>query len=342
MSVLYTIALYIALCCAILSTTGCTTDDALPPLGIEGYAITGGRLTHHSEPTQLKGVNALHTFGADTDELMASRGVEIVREFVGNLREQPLEGFAIQDSYGDWLHPIDALVAQHRAAGRVIMLCPFGWVDSSGQQRLLTGLHPSEQAFYPEYRERLRAMAAHFAGADDVWIEVWNEPYRWNDSNGYTHGEWYDDMHTLVGDLRAIPGFDNIIVVPGNSQGQSEAALLARGADLQAAYDGLLFDLHAYEQWLLDQSEAQVRVRMQNLRDAGLPVIFGEVGVINASGLMPVAPFLAAAQAERASVIAWLWKRDGTDQNALLDTNGNPNDASNLAWGSTYLDFLTH
>jgi hypothetical protein len=76
---------------------------------------------------------------------------------------------------------------------------------------------------------------------------------------------WLTSMEDMVDNLHNSC-FDNIILVPRNKQGQSEAALLAKGLELIKSCPNLLFDLHAYEKWLVDQSEANIWQRIQRLQ----------------------------------------------------------------------------
>lgn len=304
------------------------------------YATAHGQLTYQQAPVWFRGVNAMHTFGLGDQSLLDEWEVAVVREFIGNLREQPIIGAAIQGTDGAWLHPLEDIVAANRAHHRITVLCPFGWVNAQGKQTLLTGLNPSAQGFYDDYKLRMRQIAAHFAGEPDVWLEVWNEPYHWNNEHGYTHDLWLIDMVDMLTNLRSVGGFDNMVLIPGNEQGQSEAAILAKGAMLLEGQYNVLFDLHAYEKWLNDAEVNATVARIAQLQDKGFPLIFGEVGVINASGLMPVMPFLEAATLTRTSTCAWLWNRNSADQNALLTEDGLPNDQDNLSWGSTYKAFM--
>ena len=57
-----------------------------------------------------------------------------------------------------------------------------------------------------------------------------------------------------------------------------------------------------------------------------LPVFFGEVASVNAGVLMNPEPFLNIIHNNQMSYAAWLWKFDETDQDALLRTEGLPND----------------
>ena len=323
----------------------CSSDDGqtivdLPDLPTSPYGTLDGKIVREGVPVQLNGVNTLQTFGLGNTDLMNSWNIEIVREFIGNLREQPIEGTPMQGSDGVWLHPLTTIVEQHQASGRVTILCPFGWVDENGNQQLLTGLNPAEQIFYDAYKERMKAMAQAFKGQNDVWIEVWNEPYHWNNERGYSHNLWLSNMQDMVDNLREIDGFENIIVVPGNEQGQSEAAILAEGANLLTGRHNVVFDLHAYEKWLLNHTANDIVSRIETIQDQNLPILFGEVGVVNVSGLMEVSSFLDAMNETQTSTMAWLWNQNTEDQNSLLTDDGAPNDTNNLNWGSMYQQFL--
>jgi len=205
---------------------------------------------------------------------------------------------------------------------------------------LFTGLNPLEQHFYLAYKTKMQAIAQHFRDQPDVWIEVWNEPFHWNNQNNYSHELWLESMQDMVDNLREN-GFDNIILVPGNEQGQYETALLAKGQDLMENRPNLIFDLHAYEKWLVGQSEAAIWERIQQLKSQNLPILFGEIGVYNVSDLMTVLPFLNAANSAQVSVMAWLWNQNSEDRNALLTDDGEPNaNEGNKKWGEIYRTFL--
>ena len=259
----------------------------------------------------------MHTFGLNDPQVMDEWNIEIIREFIGNLREQPIYGSPVLGSNQVWYHSLQSLVEQNRLHGKITILCPFGWVDEEGQQILLTGLNPSEQSFFEAYKIKLVAMAEFFSDQSDVWIEVWNEPYHWNNENGYNHQMWYDDMNNLVHALRINANFSNIILVPGNEQGQSEKAMQIHGSTLLEKWGNLVFDLHAYEKWLINQSESDVLDRIDNISNAGLPILFGEIGVTNSSGLMNPDPFIRAIKQRNISVLGWLWVQNSTYPNAL-------------------------
>ena len=337
---------------AFLGGTACTQEEPLPkqtdleippvPKGpIRPFHVEGGSLHYQGLPITYKGVNAMQTFGLVDPGLMNDWKVGIVREFIGNLREQPIQGAALQASDGKWYHSLQKIVDQNRAHNRITILCPFGWVDEAGKQTLFTGLNPSAQSFYPAYRSKMQAIAEQFKNQPDVWLEVWNEPYSWNNQQGYTHALWLKDMSDMVDNLRRVEGFQNIILVPGNEQGQSEAAVMAKGAELLTGRYNLLFDLHAYEKWLQNTSEAQLVSRLQALKKANFAVVIGEVGVYNAGNDLDPSTFLRAARQTDVSVMGWLWNQDSSYKNALLTNEGLPNaTAANAYWGTRFQDFL--
>ena len=321
---------------------GCNGTDDVPQEVVPlGYRINDNRFEKDGIAIHLKGVNAFNSFGVETGELMADWQVSIVREFIGNLNEQPISGAPILDRKGQFLHSLEAIVQEHRQNNRVTIICPFGWVDENGEQTLLTGLNPSETSFYEDYKVKMREIATYFKGQDDVWFEVWNEPYHFNGENGYTDDLWLNDHIDMVNNLRAIDGFDNIILVQGNEQGQGETVLFSKGGDLLNRFDNIAFDLHAYGKWHDGATVESMAQRLNAMLQAGLPIIFGEVGVITENaGLSDPTIFLNAVQQLEISTLAWAWQRDETIQNALLTTTNMPNDNNNGDWGSNFRVFL--
>jgi mannan endo-1,4-beta-mannosidase len=320
------------------------TDLEIPPVPkgpIRPFHVEAGSLHYQDLPITYKGVNAMQTFGLVDPGLMNDWKVGIVREFIGNLREQPIQGAALQASDGKWYHSLQKIVDQNRAHNRITIFCPFGWVDEAGKQTLFTGLNPSAQPFYAAYRSKMQAIAEQFKNQPDVWLEVWNEPYSWSNQQGYTHALWLKDMADMVDNLRWVQGFQNIILVPGNEQGQSEAAVMAKGAELLTGRYNLLFDLHAYEKWLQNTSEAQLVTRLQALKKANFAVVIGEVGVFNAGNNLDPSAFLAAVKQTDVSVMGWLWNQDSSYKNALLTNDGLPNaTAANAYWGLKFQNYL--
>lgn len=343
--IIFTIFIYIIF----ISISACIEkntdpDTTLPPIPtqIKGpFIIERANILKNGKPISYKGVNAMQTFGLENPDLMEEWKIEISREFIGNLREQPIVGSPILASNNKWYHPLQSVVDQNRSKKIITILCPFGWVDTNGQQILFTGLNPSSQPFYDAYKLKMKQIAEHFKDQTDVWIQVWNEPYNWDNNNGYSHELWLKDMEEMVDNLRWVNGFHNIIVVPGNEQGQSEDAILNKGVNLMDNRFNVLFDLHAYEKWLVNTDENQLIARISNLKDRSFPFIIGEVGVQNVGDVMEVSHFLSAVSTVDISVMAWLWNRNTQYNNALMNEDGQPNSTSaNNFWGETYKEFL--
>ena len=129
-----------------------------------------------------------------------------------------------------------------------------------------------------------------FKNQPDVWIEVWNEPYRYDRADGYTDNIWLSDMNDLVSVARNA-GNTNMLLVPCAEQGQDESVLINKGATFLSGKKNILFDVHAYEKWLLP-GNADIGTRLGNLKKNNIPVIFGEVAPMNAGVLMDPKPFL--------------------------------------------------
>ncbi|WP_052732680.1 RICIN domain-containing protein [Hymenobacter terrenus] len=310
------------------------------------YRVAGNRILKNDVPTVWRGANALHVFGGDqaSREQMSTWNIDIVREFIGTLRQQPVAGTHPVAVYVNgapspsYLRPLELLAQTNRAHGKITIFCPFGWNPTPAET--FVGLTPSQTPFWNEYKAKMREIATFFRDQPDVWLEVWNEPYWWDRSHGYSDELWRADMQQMVDNIRST-GNQNIVLVPGAESGQDDQVLLAQGAALlQSQHNkNVVFDLHAYENWL-HESQATVESRIRAVQQRGLAVLFGEVGPHNASTLMNPVPFLQAVRTTRTSTCAWLWKADENDTDALLRSDGTtPNDQQNNTWGSTFRAF---
>jgi len=304
------------------------------PPALSVLAITGPTITKNGVPVTFAGANALHVYGGSSDAMPGWR-VGIVREFIRNLKDQPITGAVTYSTTSKaYFHSLRTIVTENRRNGLVTVLCPFGWDTLE-----VLGLNPSQQPFYGEFKARMRAIAAEFRDEPDVWLEVWNEPYWWQGGRGYSDALWLSDMQDMVDNIRAA-GNRNIVLVPGSQTGQSEDVILSQGAALLTGRSNILFDIHAYESWLLGASQTSIAARIAALKAAGVAIIFGETGPFNSGVQMEVQPLLNAAAAERIGVLAWLWKNDESDRSALRTTGGLPNDVNNGRWGSTFRTYL--
>ena len=114
---------------------------------------------------------------------------------------------------------------------------------------------------------------------------------------------------------------------------------MAKGQELIQGRSNILFDLHAYEKWLINTPLTSIETRITNLKAKNFAVMFGEVTPMNAGTLMNPADFLKAARRQNITTTAWLWKWNGADPDALLDSTGNPNNNNNNNWGNQFQAF---
>ncbi len=295
------------------------------------FSIVNNKIYRYANPIQLFGANVLHTYSAGSSD-MSNWRLDIAREFVGNVKEQPINGYPIQDANGVYLHSLQAVVDSNRKGNRITIICPFRWNGISNTD--FTGTRPALTYWYADLKIKLQQWAIQFKTQEDVWIELWNEPYRYDRADGYTDDIWLTDMNDLLAAIRNT-GNKNIVLVPCAEQGQDESVLINKGNAFLAGKSNILFDVHAYEKWLL-VSNANMGGRLQLLKEKKLPVFFGELAPMNAALLMNPAPFLDSVYKRGLSCTPWLWKYDANDVDALLTAQGLPNDNNNNNWGTAY------
>lgn len=312
---------------------GCKKDSqAPPPLTVNSaYSIVGSKIMHQSTPLQLIGANTFHVFSAGGSDMNAWH-LDIAREFVGNMKETPIAGGVIKDANGAYLYSLQTLADSNRKNNRITIICPFGW-DGTGTT-LFTGTRPTQTLWWNSFQTQLQLWATHFKDQPDVWIEVWNEPYRYDRADGYTDDIWASDMNQLVNLIRKTSN-NNIVLVPCAEQGQDESVLNNKGAAFLNGKTNILFEIHAYEKWLL-VNNTNMGNRLAQLQKNKLPILFGETAPMNAGALMNPQSFLDSAYNRGISICAWVWKHDGTDQDALLTTGGLPNNTNNNNWGTIF------
>ena len=308
----------------------CQKEDSISNSN-SGYQITNSKITYNSKNIQLIGVNTFHVFGSGSAD-MNSWNLDIAREFIGNIKETPLTGNPIQDSNGKYIYSLQNIVDENRKQNKISWICAFGW--DGNQATLFTGKSPATTFWWEDYKAKLRSWAIQFKDQNDVWIEVWNEPYRYDRANGYTDAIWLQNMNELTSIIRAT-GNKNIVVIPCAEQGQDESILLNKGNEFLAGKSNILFDIHAYEKWLLD-SPTNMNNRLNALNHYNLPIIFGETAPMNAGILMNPDSFLNLIYDKGISVCAWVWKKDESDQDALMTRDGLPNNNNNNNWGTTF------
>lgn len=301
---------------------------------VNTYTISGSEFLKNNVAIALRGANAMHVFGGSSSDTN-SWNIDIVREFIGNMRDNPITGDYARNVNGVYLHSLQKIVNDNRTNGKVTILCPFGWDGNSATT--FYGKNPSQTLWWNDYKSKYQEIANQFQNQPDVWFEVWNEPYWWDRSHGYSDELWLSDMQEMVDNIRAT-GATNIILVPGAEMGQDEDVLLAKGNLLLSGRNNIGFDVHAYQKWL-NEPQSSVQTRIQAVKNAGLAMLFGEIAPYNAGELMNPINFLTATRLENSTVMAWLWKYDGTDRNALLNADGTPNNNNNYNWGLIYQDF---
>ena len=316
--------------CISMSIYACSNSDINNAVEVKGYNIIDNKITYNAIPIQLIGANTLQSFGVGSQDLI-NWNLDITREFVGNVKENPVSGAPILDSNNQWLHSLEAIVAENRANNLITILCPFGWDGTT--ENLFTGKKPTETFFYADFKNQIELWAETFKDQDDVWIEVWNEPYRFDRADGYTDDIWLSDMTTLYQIVRNKTS--SIILIPCAEQGQDESVLINVGSSFLNGKTNVLFDIHAYEKWLLE-SEGNMSQRLSALENKNLPIFFGEIAPVNSGVLMNPNPLLDLLSDSGISLAAWLWKYDEDDQDALLTKDGNPNNVNNNNWGSSY------
>jgi mannan endo-1,4-beta-mannosidase len=296
-----------------------------------GYQITNSNITFNSKTIQLIGANTFHVFGAGSAD-MNSWNLDIAREFIGNVKETPLTGNPIQDNNGKYIYSLQNIVDENRKQNKISWICAFGWDGNSST--LFTGKSPGNTLWWNDYKTKLRSWAIQFKDQNDVWIEVWNEPYRYDRADGYTDAIWLQYMNELTAIIRDT-GNKNIVVIPCAEQGQDESVLINKGSAFLNGKTNILFDIHAYEKWLLD-TPTNINYRLNALKQSNLPIIFGEIAPMNAGVLMNPSPFLNLIYERGISVCAWVWKKDESDQDALMTRDGLPNNINNNNWGTTF------
>jgi mannan endo-1,4-beta-mannosidase len=227
---------------------------------------------------------------------------------------------------------LQEVVDSNRQNNKITILCPFRWNGIGNTD--FTGKRPTLAYWYADLKIKLQQWATHFKTQPDVWIELWNEPYRYDRADGYTDDIWLADMNDLTATIRNT-GNKNMVLVPCAEQGQDETVLINKGSTFLLGKTNILFDVHAYEKWLLVSNTAMGN-RLQLLKENNIPVIFGETAPMNAGILMDTKPFLDSIYNRGLSIAAWVWKYNATDQDALLDAVGNPNNNNNNSWGTAY------
>ena len=64
---------------------------------------------------------------------------------------------------------------------------------------------------------------------------------------------------------------NNIVVIPCAEQRQDESVLIHLGDEFSSNKNNVLFDIHAYEKWLL-QTDENINTRLQALKEKKSPL----------------------------------------------------------------------
>ena len=247
-----------------ISSFLCTKDNSSITL-TNDYYILNNKIYYKNNPIQLFGTNAMHVFSAGGSD-MKSWQFDIIREFVGNIKETPLTGYPIKDENNSYLYSLQTIVDSNRKNNKITILCAFGWDGTTNN--LFTGKMPKQCFWWNDYKLKLQQWAIQFKNQSDVWLEVWNEPYRYDRADGYTDNIWQNDMNEMVATIRDA-GNNNIVVVPCAEQGQDESVLINQANTFLINKTNILFDIHAYEKWLLVNND-NVIYRLQQLQNTNI------------------------------------------------------------------------
>jgi mannan endo-1,4-beta-mannosidase len=325
-----------------LLAVGCRAVSPMPSgeVSAPAFHTRGGELLRDGKPVALRGVNTMHIFNGDPADLLKWRGIEISREFVCNLKCAPLEpGTSYYDEAHKWtLHSLQALATSNSQRGIVTLFCPFNW-DGNDKTTGFCGATPSKTEYYADYKKRMQDWARQFKGQPYVWIELWNEPYARLKSPA-DDALWLSATADMVDNLRAA-GWDGIIALSGAAWGQDETILERMGPELLRDRQDIVFDIHAYEQWLAHPQT--MAARFAALRAKRLPFFIGEFGPANGKTSYDTKPLLDVARSNQISTLAWIYTAPNPGdhgQDFLLAHDYQPNDLNNFNWGSTFKAFL--
>jgi mannan endo-1,4-beta-mannosidase len=286
------------------------------------YSVSGTNILKNGSVWVGGGVNAFDQFGTSSK---TGWGIGIVREVVDDFSACPIahSSGVLKTSIG-YLHPLEDVVKTNRAQGMITILCPFGWDTSSYIQIL--GATPSAMPWYGAFKARLAAVARTFANQPDVWIDVWNEPYAW-DNAGFSESQWSKDMNDLYSVIRQA-GNNNIVLIPGQANGGQETVLLHQGSFL-AGKTNVVATIHCYNRWTGD-SQAGCEDRIRAIRAAGWALLFGEAGPD--AWVSDCAHLLNASVTQQVPTLAWSW--NAGDGSSLV------NAGAATAWGKQFFPFL--
>lgn len=300
------------------------------PVHAVTYTTHGNQMLKDGVAHEWRGVNAMSEFGSDGSNMKDWPTIDIVRETMLHMASQPIDGPSVVIE-GKAIQSLQSIVNHNRSRGQITLFSAHAW---GSPKEAFQSRNPQETPWWEEYKVRYRAIAEHFKTQPDVWFGIWNEPYSWQGARGYSDELWLRDMTAMVDNIRST-GAQNIIVVPCSHNGQKEDVLLSQGPKLLKDHNNIVFEIHAYERWIgrpndelwTVPTQAEIETRIQALKTAQLPIIFGEYGTYNNRWLASAEPFLKACRKQSVGALAWTWQVGGSDENALRRADGSPNDS---------------
>lgn len=233
------------------------------------YHTQGGNILKNDCVWEGRGTNKI---GGLSDGMFQEWGFDIIR-FCIDMKKSVHD-----DSY------LGAAVNKAREHDAVIILTAF-WHDNEDlgggtnwKPSQLLASTPTEDSRYDVVVQRWGEIADLFKNQMDVWFGVWNEPYWWDGSHGYSEDQWLKDHRALTKIIRDR-GASNIVVCQGSHMGQGHEVVVNRGQELVSEFGNIVFDIHMYEtRWTLSKEE--IKNRIVDVR-ATVPMMVGEFAIGN-------------------------------------------------------------
>ena len=266
----------------------------------DNYSIQDSLILKNGIPWEFVGTNHMAIFGLPYNySSQVNLGLDIVRECI-DLKLSSDEN-------------LETLVANARSKNLVVILAGF-WYDNDAfpggttpyPDCQLLGANPKEDARWNVVMERWKQIANldFIKNHSDVWLNIWNEPYYWDGSHGYSDDMWETDAKAMIDSIRNT-GANNIIVIEGSHTGQGHDVIIDRGKNVRQNRGDILFDIHVYNsKWNTTASEIQSR--FQQIRNSGNAFIVGEFANNGDEVWQPV---MDACRIEKVSILAWLWNQ---------------------------------
>lgn len=276
----------------------------------QNYSTSGGDI--------LKNGNIWHGRGANCITPGGSLPVTIYTDLKADLVRIPIDVNKSIHTNSE----LNGYVDQARKYDAAVILCPF-WYDNKDlggsinwDAAQLLGNNPSSDERYEIVKNRMREIATLFKDEMDVFLELWNEPYYWDNSHGYSDSLWESDARDMIENIRST-GAKNITVVQGNATGQGITTILNKGQNLINDYSNIVFDVHMYENgWELSTSAIEKKIKQ--VRDIG-PMIIGEMAAGNHfQQKNNWDEIIEAARNTQTSLTYWLYGKEWSDREEAI------------------------